>query len=719
MAKRILSLELIRDKIKNEITLIPTDDLKDGEAYNKFSLSNLALWNAILKNTSIKDHTYSGTEILKTSYEGVLGEAIVRYSDGSTQNFNITLTKYKADNLVKISIVDTLKPNSTLSFDIMQDGTTTKPTIKTLKTAAAISPIPTPTLDVLNIAKEINKNKRNITKFLETQFGTLYQDFVDAKKAYDDAEKESTKKEADTNAIQSKWQTILNTHKNMISTIETIKTSGVIGLAECEQLVECYKNLMDLTKDENKNTMTEMTTRIADQVSAQTAQHDTLKDKVTPTSSALFNKIEKLVEELEKAKTTDPTNTRKYETAIDTLNTYKDNEETELGKEKTTITYKIDSSNNQQQSAKEINDFYSDPTNAENQINFITDAINSLYTVTEHELDSMDITTAKNDYQDAGKNYAQKRKQALEANALLLNAITDYGDFKNRIDTLIDDLNTAKNALGSDKKLKERRKKVNNARTIVAETVEEFTELKVRKKDRSKDSIVEASDIKKMKTTSDEATALGNARTSLVKEKSALQDFQAKANEFHIQLSEKAKIINAFQKIMEAKNSVQPGSVPTDTEQSCKQAQKNTDDLIKATTNTLNIPDTFALRHTNLNIADRDIKDDANKQDALKEYLAKAINETHEATNKEKHKINQKTTVRGVVSGLVAAIVLGGATWGAIWGYNASKNGGESEQPAQNYSAQTSTDNTSDQTPTDNTSDQTPTDNIYELIATK
>lgn len=710
MATRILSLNSIRDKIKNEITLIPTDDLKDGKAYNKFSLSNLALWNAILKNTSIKDHTYSETPISKTSYEEALGEAIVGYRDGSTQNFNITLTKYKADNLVKISIVDTSKPNSTLSFDIMQDGTTTKPTIKTLKTAAAISPSPTSTLDVLNIAKEINRNKRNITKFLETQFGTLYQNFVDAKKAYDDAEKESTKKEADTNAIQSKWQTILNTHKNMISTIETIKTSGVIGLAECEQLVECYKNLMDLTKDENKNTTTEMTTRIADQVSAQTAQHDILYDKIEKSGDALFKEINKLAQQLQDAITTDPTNTKKYETAIEILTKYEDNVTQEWQDKEIALDNKLSSSNNQQQSAKEINDFYSDPTNAENQINFITDAINSLYTVTEHELDSMDITTAKNDYQDAGKNYAQKRKQALEANALLLDAITDYGDFKNRIDTLIDDLNTAKNALGSDKKLKERRKKVNNARTIVAETVEEFTELKVRKKDRSKDSIVEASDIKKMKTTSDEATALGNARTSLVKEKSALQDFQAKANEFHIQLSEKAKIINAFQKIMEAKNSVQPGSVPTDTEQSCKQAQKNTDDLIKATTNTLNIPDTFALRHTNLNIADRDIKDDANKQDALKEYLAKAINETHEATNKEKHKINQKTTVRGVVSGLVAAIVLGGATWGAIWGYNASKNGGESEQPAQNYSAQT---------PTDNTSDQTPTDNIYELIATK
>ena len=66
MATKILSLNSIRDKIKNEITLIPTDDLKDGKAYNKFSLSNLALWNAILKNTSIKDHTYSESTIWKT-----------------------------------------------------------------------------------------------------------------------------------------------------------------------------------------------------------------------------------------------------------------------------------------------------------------------------------------------------------------------------------------------------------------------------------------------------------------------------------------------------------------------------------------------------------------------------------------------------------------------------------------------------------------------------
>lgn len=709
----MLSLQSIRKKINDEITLIPTDDLKDGKAYDKFSLSNWALWNAILKNTSINAHTYSETPISKTSYEGVLGEAIVGYKNGSTQNFNITLAKYKADNRLKISIVDTANPDSTLSFDIMQDGTTTKPTIKTLKTAAAISPSPTPTLDVLNIAKEINKNKRNIAKFLETKFGTLYQDFVDAKKAYDDAEKESAKKEADTNAIQSKWQTILDTHKNIISTIDTIKTSGVIGLAECEQLVECYKNLMDLTKDENKNTMTEMTTRIADQISAQTAQQDTIYDKIGKSGDALFKEIDKLAQQLQDAITTDPTNTKKYETAIEILKKYEDNVTQEWQNKDITLDHKLYSSNNQQQSAKELNDFYSDPTNAENQINFITDAINSLYTVTKHELDSMDITTAKNDYQDAGKNYAQKRKQALEANALLLNAITDYGDFKNRIDTLIDDLNTAKNALGSDKKLKERRKKVNNARTIVAETVEEFTELKVRKKDRSKDSIVEASDIKKMKTTSDEATALGNARTSLVKEKSALQDFQAKANEFHTQLSEKEKIINAFQKIMEAKNLVQPGSVPTDTEQSCKQAQKNTNDLIKATTNALNIHDDFASRHTDLNKNESHIDDDTNQQDALKQTIADIINETHEATNKEKHKINQKTTVRGVVSGLVAAIVLAGATVGAIWGYNASKNGGEYQPPAREFSTSQS------QSPTDNTSDQTPTDNIDEQIATK
>ena len=547
----------------------------------------------------------------------------------------------------------------------------------------------------------------------------MYQDFVDAKKAYDDAEKESAQKEADTNAIQSKWQTILNTHKNMISTIETIKTSGVIGLAECEQLVECYKNLMDLTKDENKNTMTEMTTRIADQVSAQTAQQGILYDKIEKSGDALFEEISKLAQQLQDAIKTDPTNTKKYETAIDILAEYEHNVAQEWQNKKITLEHKLDSSNNQQQSAKEINDFYSDPTNAENQINLITDAINSLYTVTEHELDNMDITTAKNDYQNAGKNYAQKRKQALEANALLLDAITDYGDFKNRIDTLINNLYTAKNALGSDKKLKERRKKVNNARTIVAETVEEFTELKVRKKDRSKDSIVEASDIKKMKTTSDEATALGNARTSLVKEKSALQDFQAKANEFHTQLSEKEKIINAFQKIMEAKNLVQPGSVPTDTEQSCKQAQKNTNDLIKATTNALNIHDDFASRHTDLNINESHIEGDTNQQDTLKQTIADIINETHEATNKEKHKINQKTTVRGVVSGLVAAIVLAGATVGAIWGYNASKNGGEYQPPAQKYIDQTLTDNTSDQTQTDNTSDQSSTDNIDEQIATK
>ena len=693
----MLSLQSIKNKIKNEITLIPTDDLKDGKAYDKFSLSNWALWNAILKNTSINAHTYSETPISKTSYEGVLGEAIVGHKDGSTQNFNITLAKYKTDNRLKISIVDTANPDSTLSFDIMQDGTTTKPTIKTLKTAAAISP--SPTLDVLNIAKEINKNKRNITKFLETQFGTLYQDFVDATKAYDDAEKESTRKEADTNAIQSKWQTILDTHKNMISTIETIKTSGVIGLAECEQLVECYKNLMELTKDENKNTMTEMTTRIADQVSAQTAQQDTIYDKIGKSGDALFKEIDKLAQQLQDAITTDPTNTKKYETAIEILKKYEDNVTQEWQNKDITLDHKLYSSNNQQQSAKELNDFYSDPTNAENQINFITDAINSLYTVTEHELDSMDITTAKNDYQDAGKNYAQKRKQALEANALLLDAITDYDDFKNRINALIDNLNTAKNALGSDKKLKERRKKVKNARTIVAETVEEFTELKVSKKDRFKDSIVEASDIKKMGTaTSDEVTALGNARTSLSKEQSALQDFQAKANEFHTQLSEKEKIINAFQKIMEAKNLVQPGSVPTDTEQSCKQAQKNTDDLIKATTNALNIPNNFAVRRTELDTHQSSI-DSHMDEYTFKANIAKAINETHEATNKEKHKINKKTTARGVVSGLVAAIVLGGATWGAIWGYNASKNGGEPQSPAQQYI-------------------DPPTDNTSELIAT-
>lgn len=696
----MLSLQTIKNKIKNEITLIPTDDLKDGKAYDKFSLSNWALWNAILKNTSINAHTYSETPISKTSYEGVLGEAIVGYKDGSTQNFNITLAKYKTDNRLKISIVDTANPDSTLSFDIMQDGTTTKPTIKTLKTAAAISP--SPTLDVLNIANEINKNKRNIAKFLETQFGTLYQDFIDAKKAYDDAEKESAKKEADTNAIQSKWQTILNTHKNMISTIETIKTSGVIGLAECEQLVECYKNLMDLTKDENKNTMTEMTTRIADQVSAQTAQQDTLHDKIGKSGNALFEEIDKLAQQLQDAITTDPTNTKKYETAIEILKKYEDNVTQEWQNKEITLDHKLYSSNNQQQSAKELNDFYSDPTNAENQINLITDAINSLYTVTEHELDSMDITTAKNDYQDAGKNYAQKRKQALKANALLLDAITDYDDFKNRINALIDNLNTAKNNLGSDKKLKERRKKVKNARTVVAETVEEFTELKVSKKDRFKDSIVEASDIKKMGTaTSDEVTALGNARTSLSEEQSALQDFQAKANEFHTQLSEKEKIINAFQKIMEAKNLVQPGSVPTDTEQSCKQAQKNTDDLIKATTNALNISNNFTVRKTELDTHQSSI-DSHMDEDTFKENIAKAINETHEATNKEKRNINTKTTARGVVLGLVSAAVLAGAIWGASWGYNASKNAGESPLPAQRYNGSQS---------------QTSTDNVDELVA--